>query len=78
MDPWLVSLLVILMIQLVLTILSQYMRPDFLNLTICALGLFMVTNPQNVDRKTFRFLIVGIVLSWIYDAFWIFWVADRT
>ena len=47
------------------------MRPDFLNLTICAIALLQLNSIQTVRKTTFRWLIVGIMVSFIYDIFWL-------
>ena len=47
----------------------------FLSLSIIALGIYAIDNPENVEPKTFRRLVAMIVLSWVYDL--VSWICIR-
>jgi Ca2+/Na+ antiporter len=38
--------------------------------TICTVAFYMFFNPRVITHNTFRFLVVGIVLSLLFDLFW--------
>ena len=48
----------------------MFLRPDFLNLTVCLVGLYMMFNIDIITKGKFRALVFGIVLSLIYDFVW--------
>ena len=54
----------------ILTVFVMFMRPDFLNLTICIVALYMMFNTELITKNKFRFLVLGIILSLLYDLFW--------
>ena len=64
-----------LMVQLVLTMLASYERPDFLTLTAVVLTIYCLENSDSMRRKFFRGLVGMIIVSLVYDVFW-FWVND--
>ena len=49
-------------------------RPAFVNITVAALAFYVLENPQNISRQTFRGLVLLIVLSWVYDFIWLFFI----
>lgn len=61
---------IVLGIYTVLTICVLFFRPDFINLTVCTAGIYMITNTDKIRRWTFRALVLGIFLSLIIDLFW--------
>lgn len=50
----------------------MFLRPDFLNLTVCLLGLYMMFNIDMISKTKFRMLVLGIFLSLIYDIIWFY------
>lgn len=48
----------------------MFLKPDFLNLTICTTALYMMFNTERISKSRFRILVLGIVISLIYDTFW--------
>jgi hypothetical protein len=58
------------MIQLVLTMLASYERPDFLTLTAVILTIYCLENSDTMRRKFFRGLVGLIMGSLIYDLAW--------
>jgi len=49
-------------------------RPAFVNIPVAALAFYVLENPQNISRQTFRGLVLLIVLSWVYDFIWLFFI----
>ena len=61
-------------IFLVLTMLIMFKRPVVLSMTVAVLALYVIHNPNKIDRRTFRFFVLLIALSWVYDGFQLFMV----
>lgn len=57
-------------IYMVLTLISTVQRPDFLNITIVTIAILQLSDTQTLRRKNFRYLVVGLILSVIYDMIW--------
>lgn len=70
--PWLKATWFLLWVYTILTILVLIQRSDFINLTICVTALYMLFNTQTLTRTRFRVLVLGIIVSWIYDILWFF------
>jgi len=47
-------------------------RADFMNITVCALAIFLLANPDFVDKTSFRLLVAGTFVSLAYDIAWRF------
>jgi len=43
--PWLRLTEGVLLVYLVLTVLSMFVRPDFLSVTVCAVGIYVLERP---------------------------------
>lgn len=69
--PWFTFTCIVLGIYTLLTICVLFFRPDFLNLTICAAATFMLMNTDNIKKWTFRALVLGVLLSLLYDLLWL-------
>ena len=50
-------------------------RTDFINLTICAVAIFVMQNIHAVSKNHFRYLVGGIFISLVYDILWLVFVA---
>jgi hypothetical protein len=74
--PWAVLTQVVLCIYLVLTSLSMLLRPDFLSVTACALGIYATECPQNVKRSMFRLLVLLVAITFIYDIVFLLFIHD--
>ena len=48
------------------------LRPDFLNLTVCVVGIYMMFNIDVITKTKFRLLVAGIFLSLVFDFIWLF------
>ena len=57
-------------IYTVLNLFAGLYRADFLNITVCAVAIFLLTNPEMVDKTSFRLLVAGTFLSLVYDIVW--------
>lgn len=68
--PWFMLTWYLLWLYTVLTVLVMYLRPDFLNLTICTTALYMMFNTDRITKLRFKMLVLGIFISIIYDIFW--------
>ena len=65
--PWLRVTEVVVWIFLLLTCIQMLKRNCFLSLTVAALALYVLNNPNTITRQTFRGLVLLIALSWVYD-----------
>ncbi|TNV72186.1 hypothetical protein FGO68_gene616 [Halteria grandinella] len=70
--PWFALTWWVLWIYTILTLLVMFLRPDFLNLTICIIGLYMMFNTDRITKNKFRMLVFGVALSIVYDLVWFF------
>ena len=50
----------------------MFLRPDFINMTICIIALYMMFNTERISKGMFRMLVLGIFISWFYDIAWFF------
>jgi hypothetical protein len=50
----------------------MFLRPDFLNLTISLVGIYMMFNIDTVSKGKFRMLVIGVILSLLYDLVWFY------
>ena len=55
---------------MILGMLTQMHRKDFVTMTVCTLGFYFLTYPENVRRSQFRLLVLLIALSIGQDVFW--------
>ena len=56
---------------MLLAMLTQIHRKDFVTITVCAVGFYMLSYPQGVRRSQFRLLVLLIILSLGQDVFWL-------
>src|ERR1700709_1096421 len=75
--PWFTLTKIVLGIYTILTCFVLFFRTDFLNLTVCTSGIYMLMNTDKIKRWTFRALVLGIFLSLFYDLFW-FMMQDQS
>ena len=50
----------------------MFLRPDFLNLTICLVGSYILDNESVRTKGKFRVLVLAIFISLIYDLIWFY------
>ena len=48
----------------------MFLRPDFLNLTICLAGSYILDHEQVRTKGKFRVLVLAIFLSLLFDLLW--------
>lgn len=60
-----------LVIQMILSMLSQYARKDFIVITGCVIGFYFMEYPENVRRQSFRQLVALFAISLFYDIVWL-------
>mmetsp|Transcript_48881 Transcript_48881/g.35983 ORF Transcript_48881/g.35983 Transcript_48881/m.35983 type:complete len:105 (-) Transcript_48881:168-482(-) len=48
----------------------MFHRPDYINLTICVVALYMLYNTETITKMRFRMLVLGIILTLVFDLFW--------
>ena len=65
--PWLRVTEAVVVIFLILVLLQMLKRNCFLSLTVGVLAIYVLNNPANITRQTFRGLVLLIAVSWIYD-----------
>lgn len=68
--PWFTLTKIVLGIYTVMTCFVLFFRTDFINLTVCTSGIYMILNTDKIKKWTFRALVIGIFLSLAYDLFW--------
>lgn len=74
--PWLNLTWFMLGVQLIISMLVSFFRPDFVTLTAVALGLYFLDKPENCRRIYFRYLVVLLLVSIVYDFLFLFWIND--
>lgn len=72
--PWFTLTKIVLGIYAVLTCFVLYFRTDFINLTVCTAGIYMILNTDKIKKWTFRALVFGIFLSLAYDLVWFLFI----
>lgn len=50
----------------------MFLRPDFLNLTICLTALFMLNNTAMITKGKFKVLVLAVFISLVYDIIWFY------
>jgi hypothetical protein len=45
-------------------------RADFMNVTVCTVAIYLLSNPSDVHKNSFRLLVLGTVISLCYDVLW--------
>jgi hypothetical protein len=70
--PWIPLTHYLIWAYTVLTIFVMFLRPDFLNLTICLVGSYILDNENLRTKGKFRVLVLAIFISLIYDFIWFY------
>ena len=70
--PWFQLTWWVLWIYTLLTLLVMFLRPDFLNLTVCIIGIYMMFSIDTISKGKFRMLVLGVLISIFYDLAWFF------
>ena len=56
----------------IITCLIHFYKADFVNLTVCTIAIYILTNAKDAKPKHFRYLVVGTIVSFFYDLVWLF------
>jgi hypothetical protein len=59
-------------IYTILNLFAGLYHADFMNMTVCCLAIYMLSNPDIVDKTSFRLLVAGTIISLLYDFIWHF------
>ena len=70
--PWLGVTYFLLVVQMLLTMLTQFHRKDFITMTVCTLGFYFLQYSENVRRSQFRILVLLIGVSIVQDVLWFY------
>lgn len=70
--PWWKVTIGVLAIYSVCSCLVLFFRPDFINLTVCIVGIYVLLNTNEIRKWTFRMLVLGIFISMLYDVLWFY------
>ena len=60
------------LVYLILTLFCMFNRKDMISITICACATYVLQNPEYIDRGTFRGFVLMILVSWVWDFFYLF------
>ena len=55
---------------MILAMLTQFHRKDFITMTVCALGFYFLTYNESTRRSQFRMLVLLIACSIVQDVLW--------
>jgi hypothetical protein len=66
----------LLLILFVFNVMACYARPDFLTQLAIVLSLFFLQEGFDIDRNTFRFLPILILVSIFYDFIYMVFVQN--
>ena len=69
---WAKCTYILTLIFAVQVMLASLARADSLNVTVCTLALYLLTNTQDVKKKHFRMLVFFLAFSFLYDILWQF------
>lgn len=59
------------------TSLVCFEKPDFLNLTMGAVGMLLMVDPQQIRQSYLRLLMVMLGVSQLYDLVWLYSKSDE-
>lgn len=68
--PWFKIMQWFNIIYMVLTLITLFLRTDFINLTVCVLIFYCISYINWVKRWHFRIVVGGLVISWLADVAW--------
>lgn len=57
-------------IFLIITLLIHFYKADFVNLTVCTVAIYLLSNAKDAQPQHFRYLVAGTILSFVYDVLW--------
>lgn len=66
------------MAYFILTCFSMWTRPDFVNVTVAAVGAYIVQNPEVINWSTWRKYTALVAMTWVYDLVYLFFIHDAS
>lgn len=72
-ENWQVLTKILLYVLFILNAFACFARPDFLTQMVCVLALYFL-NTDNLDQSIFRLLPLAVLLSFIYDIIYLFYL----
>ena len=67
---WSKATFIMTFIFLIITLLIHFYKADFVNLTVCTVAIYVLSNAKDAQPKHFRYLVAGTIISFAYDIFW--------
>ena len=67
---WARATFIMTFIFLIVTLLIHFYKADFVNLTVCTVAIYFLSNAKDAQPKHFRYLVAGTILSFVYDVIW--------
>lgn len=67
---WSRATFIMTFIFLIITLLIHFYKADFVNLTVCTVAIYLLSNAKDAQPKHFRYLVAGTILSFVYDLLW--------
>lgn len=64
---WAKCTYILTVIYTLLVMVASLARADSMNVTVCTLALYFLTNTNDVKNKHFRLLVLALALSLVYD-----------
>jgi len=68
--PWFKIMQYFNIVYTLLTLVTLFLRSDFINLTVCVLIYYCIAFVNSIPRYLFRLILVGLVFSWFSDFMW--------
>ena len=73
---WLLLGKILTYLQLTLSVLTSFYKPDFLTGAAVVIAIYFFHFPDKIRKKDFRYLTGVLAVSIVYDLFWIFFITD--
>ena len=67
---WSRATFIMTFIFLIVTLLIHFYKADFVNLTVCTVAIYLLSNAKDAQPKHFRYLVAGTIISFVYDILW--------
>lgn len=68
---WARATFILTILFTIVTCLVHFYKADFVNLTVCTVAIYLLTNAKDAQPRQFRFLVAGTMLSFVYDILWL-------
>ena len=68
---WARATFVMTILFTIVTCLVHFYKADFVNLTVCTIAIYLLTNAKDARPEQFRYLVAGTILSFVYDIVWL-------